>query len=170
MEWGCLWLISNIKRWESVPLVGSCVDQVKLFKKKSKSSWASGRSQLVSKEENSMVDESKFQDWTFEETLYFFEGPKIFTLKHDGQLFLAFFCETIDHETEKERHILVPLSNDQLDLLKNDELDFNSVLSTDSSFLVEIHWKLIIEPSFVQEKEHYIPRPGVTLHLPKEFH
>ena len=59
--------------------------------------------------------------------------------------------------------MLTPITKEQVESIKNNELDFNSILSGDNAFLVEIYTKMIVEPSFTQKKTPYIPKPVVFL-------
>lgn len=111
-------------------------------------------------------------DWNVSETLYDFDGPKIFTIRNEQGLFLVYFCDD-DTAHKIERFIVVPTDDREIEELKLCHKDVFSVLSKDELWLVDSYYvpadgqslKLFSPKMAYSELESdYLPKPGVFLY------
>lgn len=107
--------------------------------------------------------------WEVDEVLYDLDGPKIFTFI-SGSLFLAYFCEEYDY-LQLERFLVVPVSQEEISLLKKNVLDVQTVLSKETRLLMDLDYQSwsIIEIGLISLSEFsdfamtYFPKPGIYL-------
>ena len=112
-----------------------------------------------------------FGAFDFEETLLWYDGPLIGTIRGKNQdLYLA-YCIDLEYNSAGI-WLLVPISNDELQGLKSNRVPLLQCIQVSPLYRVILNWNCtaasITEIDYATLPPDELPQPGIMLHVTKE--
>lgn len=106
----------------------------------------------------------RFENWVPDRVLYDFDGPRIFTVRHELGDFLAYACDEDDAIT---RYLLVPTGDDMLAALEKGLLTMREALAQPWLWIVDVGFddvpRQIWRSTLDAIPDHRLPKPWAML-------
>jgi hypothetical protein len=106
----------------------------------------------------------RFENWVPDRVLYEFDGPRIFTVRHELGDFLAYACDEDDAIT---RYLLVPTGDDMMAALEKGLLTMREALAQPWLWIVDVGFddvpRQIWRSTLDAIPEHRLPKPWAML-------
>ncbi len=106
----------------------------------------------------------QFENWVPDRVLYEFDGPRIFTVRHELGDFLAYACDEDDVIT---RYLLVPTGDDMMAALEKGLLTMREALAQPWLWIVDVGFddvpRQIWRSTLAAIPDHRLPKPWAML-------
>ncbi len=106
----------------------------------------------------------KFENWVPDRVLYDFDGPRIFTVRHELGDFLAYAC---DEDDEITRYLLAPTSGDMITALEKGARTMREALAQPWLWVVDVGFddvpRQIWRSTLEAIPESHLPKPWAML-------